>query len=704
MSEGLVRTLTHCNKVATMAMRFCNRCAALVPICCAALPPAVFAQTSELEEIVVQATRLETTLDRAPAAISVIGTDDIQLARQQLGLDESLSRVPGLFMQNRYNFAQDLRVSIRGFGARAAFGIRGVKILVDGIPETLPDGQGAVDSIDIGSARQIEVIRGPSSSLYGNASGGVISVVSEEGPEIPYLSARMSAGAYDFRKVQLKGGGRTDRMDYMLSLSDTSIDGYRVHSESENTQLSGRFNFDLGNDASLLAVVNYTDQPVSNDPGGIDAVQAAADPRSARDANVSFDAGEALEQTRVGFVYNLPLGESNALQARTYHVSRDFSNKLPFTGGGAVEIDRGFTSGGVSYTHSGMLGSYPNRLIVGFDFDDQDDDRRRFDNQLGVVGPLTFDQNERVRARGLFLQNALTLSDAIELSFGLRFDEVEFDVTDRFLADGDDSGSRTLDNVNPMIGIVADITPELSVYGTIATAFETPTTTEFADPSGAGGFNLSLEPQEATSLELGVRGSLGARSRFEAALFSIDVEDELIPFETNGREFFANAGQSGRTGIEFSLSSDPIENVSLLFSYTYSDFEFDRFVDNDGTDFSGNRIPGSPEHLLFGEVTYNHPRGWFAALDFLYVDDQFADNGNSAVNPSYRVSNLRLGLETSIGEFAAFPFIGINNLFDETYNANLRINAFGPPGLERYFEPGPERNVYAGIELRYDFR
>jgi len=671
---------------------------------CAGIVDSGFAQTATgtnpVEEIVVEATRLDTTLDRVPSAVTVVGTDEIQLARQQLALDESLSRVPGLFLQNRYNFAQDLRVSIRGFGARSAFGIRGVKILVDGIPETLPDGQGAVDSIDIGSARQIEVLRGPSSSLYGNASGGVIAVQSERGPETPYISTRLATGAYDFQKVQVKGGGRTDRVDYMVSVSDTDIDGYRVQSESENTQLSGRFNFDLAGDSSLLTVINYTDQPISNDPGGINAAQVALDPRSARDLNVDYNAGEALEQTRIGFVYDLPISDTQSLTARTYHVTRDFSNLLPFEGGGAVEIDRLFSGGGVSYSHEGTLAGSANRFVVGIDFDDQDDDRRRFDNLLGTIGPLTFDQNEHVTSLGVFIQDVVTLSETIELTFGLRYDEVEFDVTDRFLSDGDDSGSRKLDDVSPMIGIVTDLTPDLSLYGTISTAFETPTTTEFADPSGAGGFNLSLEPQMATNLEVGLRGRLGELTRYEVAVFTIDVDDELIPFETLGREFFANAGKSDRNGIEFSIQSQPIENLDVMLSYTYSDFKFDQFIDNNGVDFSGNVIPGTPENLLFGEVTYSHPRGWFAAVDYLFVDDQFANNANSAISDSYSLANLRLGFETQIGEFVAAPFVGINNLFDESYNSNLRINAFGG----RYFEPAPGRNVYAGFELRYDFR
>lgn len=656
-----------------------------------------------LEEIVVQAMRMSRPLDSVPAAVSVVSQAEIQLGRQQIGLDEALSRVPGLFMQNRYNFAQDLRVSIRGFGARSAFGIRGVKILVDGIPETLPDGQGQVDSIDLGAAQQIEVLRGPSSSYYGNASGGVISVMSERGAETPFANLRLTAGEYGAQKFQAKTGGQTDRVNYFVSASDSQIDGYREHSETENTQLSGRFEFDLGDRGTLLAVANYTDQPVSNDPGGINLAQAQADPRSARDRNLSFDGGEALEQTRVGFVYSLPVGEGGELRVRNYYVSRDFSNRLPFFGGGSVDLQRFFAGGGISYSHQGSLGGRPNRVVVGVDYDDQDDHRRRFDNDMGVLGALTLDQDEHVTASGLFIQDEFSISDNAQLTLGLRFDEVEFDIGDRFLSNGDDSGVRRLDDVSPMIGLLANLSPNVTVYGTYSTSFETPTTTEFANPSGAGGFNPTVEPQSATNFEIGLRGSAGNRTRYELAVFDIDVEDELIPYEipgSPGRDFFANAGRSSRTGLEATLLSRPTDRVGITLSYTHADFTFADFRDDNGNDYSGNRIPGTVEQLLFAEVSYRHPAGWFGALDALHVGDQFANNANTVADGAYTLSNLRLGFDANRGGATFSPFVGVNNLFDQAYNSNIRLNAFGG----RYYEPGPERNLYAGVAVNFDLR
>jgi iron complex outermembrane receptor protein len=660
-------------------------------------PAAGNANGKRLEEVLVTATRLERTLGNVPAAVSIVDEDDIQLGRQQLALDEALGRVPGLFMQNRYNFAQDLRVSIRGFGARAQFGIRGIKVLVDGIPETLPDGQGSVDSIDLGATRQIEVIRGPSSTLYGNASGGVISVISEGGSEEPSAEVRVMGGKYDFQKVQLKTGGQTDRLNYLVSLTDSNLDGYRPQSRAENTQLTGRFDVDLGEDRSLLTVLNFTDQPTSDDPGGLTAAVAATNPRSAAPNNVLFDAGEALEQTRLGFVYSMPLGENQSLTARNYYAWRDFGNLLPTGPGGIVDLDRKFVGGGVNYAYDGVWLDRPNRLIVGVDFDDQDDDRRRFNNVNGVQGALTFDQNERVTSQGVFLQNELSVSRKVQVTLGVRFDQVEFDVTDRFLGDGNDSGTLDFDDTSPMAGVLFKVGPQTSLYATYSSAFETPTTTELNRPDLLGGFNPSLVPQVARNLEVGARGALGSRSSYEIALFTIDVEDELIGFEvpnSPGRSYYENAGQSQRDGIELSLISNPTDRLQTTVSYTYSDFVFEEYLA-----FAGNRIPGTSENVLFAELLYTSPRGWYAAGDVTYIDEQFGDNANVVLVPDYTLANLRFGYALDVGGLELSPFIGVNNVFDEDYTSNVRINA----AFNRYFEPGPGRNGYAGVTLNWKF-
>ena len=658
------------------------------------------AQDKSMGPIVVTASRVEKNIADIPAAISIIGQDEIQLGTEQLGLDESLGRIPGLFMLNRYNFAQDLRASIRGFGSRSSFGIRGIKIVVDGIPETLPDGQGSVDGVDIGSASQINVIRGPVSSLYGNASGGAILIESERGPVIPFAEVRTTLGDFDFNKLQLKMGGDTRKLNYLANLSNTSIDGYRDHSEFENTQLNARLETMLSTSSSLLTTIHYTDQPVANDPGGINAADAAADPTQARTANVTFDAGEALEQTRVGLLYKTSLSEGRELVTRFYNTDRDFSNKLPFLGGGIVKLNRNFTGGGLKYIVEGVLGDRQNRLLVGVDYDRQDDDRSRFDNLQGVIGTQTFEQNELVTSLGAYVQLETKLSDIAEITVGLRYDDVNFDVSDQFFADGDDSGEVDFDQISPMVGVSIKRGNNTNLYATISTAFETPTTTEFANPAG-GGFNQALEPQESTNYEVGIKTSTDS-FRFEAALFHIDVDNELTPFELPaqpGRTFFENAGASSRDGLELSYTRQPAAQFSFSMAYTYSDFVFDRFTDANGNVFDGKILPGIPRDLLHLGFSWFGDSWLYAKWDTTYTGGIYADNANQTRVGSSSVSNIRLGHNGFYDDWEVSSFVGVNNLFDEDYNNNIRINAFG----SRYFEPAPERNAFIGITVRRRF-
>jgi iron complex outermembrane receptor protein len=654
------------------------------------------------DTIVVTATRMRENVKSIAGAISVVDGEYVQRAQQQLALDESLVTVPGVFFQNRYNFAQDLRISIRGFGSRSSFGVRGIKIFVDDIPETLADGQTQVDSIDLGSVRQIEVLRGSSSALYGNAAGGVINIQSEHGGADPFIEGRVSFGDYGYTKNQIKAAGASGRFDYMINVSDLEIDGYRDHSEAKNTQLSSNLRYRPDDNSQFSLVFSHTDQPLSNDPGGLTRDEAEQDPSQARGRNVDFDAGENLDQQKVGLVYSRTTANGGEFMIRNYYLWRDFANKLPFTDGGAVTFERFFVGGGLSYVHPGKIGGLANRVVIGLDLDRQDDDRRRFDNNLGTIGDLTFDQNETVTSTGLFIQDELVVNENVEISLGARYDRVMFEVEDHLPTDGDASGSRLLDQVSPTAGIVVDATPTLNFYANISTSFQTPTSTEFANSDGSAGFNPDLEPQEATNYEIGLRGTIGDNHRYEVAVYTIDVSNELIPFEipaSPGRDYFINAGRSTRNGIELSYAGALSDHWQITMAYTYADYSFDDFVDDNGNDFSGNTVPGIPDNVLFGEISYDHPAGFYGALDVQLIDELYANNANTETIDSYVISNLRLGYDAVLGSFDVSPFVGINNLGDVTYTANVRLNAFGG----RYFEPGPTRNIYAGLSVRYRF-
>ncbi len=449
-----------------------------------------------------------------------------------------------------------------------------------------------------------------------------------------------------------------------------------------------------------MTTIHHTDQPLANDPGGINAEDAAADPTQARDRNIDYDAGESLQQTRIGLLYKTSLSDDQELEARIYNTDRDFNNKLPFENGGAVSLDRVFTGAGLKYVRVDDPAVKQNRLLAGLDYDRQDDDRERFDNVLGVIGAQTLGQNELVTSLGAYVQNETRIAETTELTMGLRYDEITFDVTDSFLSDGDDSGKVKLDQVSPMVGISIKRDNDTNWYATISQAFETPTTTEFANPNG-GGFNQSLEPQESTNYEIGIK-TLTDDYRFELALFHIEVENELTPFEIAaqpGRTFFENAGSSSRDGIEVFYFRQLTDQIGFNLAYTYSDFVFDQFTNVDGDSFAGNQIPGIPENLLHLEFSWFGGSGLYANWKTTYTSELFADNANQTSVDSSSVSDIRFGHNGFYDDWEVASFIGVNNLLDEEYNNNIRINAFGG----RYFEPAPERNAYIGVSVRRRF-
>lgn len=664
-----------------------------------ALPAETHADASvsdPIEELTVTATRAPKEIMRVPAAVSSVGKPAIQLGRKQVSIAESLQRIPGVFLQNRTNFAQDLRISIRGFGARSSFGIRGIRLVVDGIPATLPDGQAQVDNIDLGSAERIDVLRGPSSSLYGPSSGGVIRIESEIGPEDPFLSTRVAAGGYGYQKYQTKAGGRWGALDYMGSLSYLETDGYRRHAATENVLFNSRFGYAIDETSDLGLTLGVVHAPRADDPGGLTAEEVEDDRRQAAPRNLRFDAGESVDQQQFGLRYRKQFGERHAVEAVNYYVWRQFDNRLPFTDGGSVDLNRFFTGGGLRYIYSGPVFAHDNRLLLGFEINAQRDARKRYQNDDGDRGLLVFDQDEDVTGYGVYLQDEFQLLPKLELTVGVRYDRVVFDVDDHF---GSDEGGRLhFDEWSPSAGLRFSPHPAINLFANVSTGFETPTTNELANPDGSGGFNEDLEAQTSLGAELGVQGMLPGRLRYQVVGFHIDVDDELVPFEVRGRDFYENAGSSKRSGIEVALAAQPCDGLTASFSYTFSHFEFERFRTAAG-DFDGNRIPGVPPHQVWAELAYAHPIGLYAAWEVIYASDLYADNANRVTSEAFVVSNLRAGWVGRIGRWELGPFLGLDNLFNEKYADNVRLNANGG----RYFEPAPTFNVYGGLSVGYHF-
>ena len=659
--------------------------------------------TETLQVLEVSATRSGKRIVDVPAALSKTLLREIRFGLPQLSLDEALTPIPGVLFQNQFNSVQDLRISIRGFGARSAFGVRGVKVLMDGISHTLPDGQTQVDAIDPGMIDSIEILRGPSSSLYGHSSGGVISINTKEGRILgTEWGTQLTLGQFGLKKNSFNVSGISESLNYHLYASHLQWDGYRNHSATENSLVHGKFRLQTGSDSDWTLILSHFHSPRAEDPGALTKLQVESNQRGADPRSSSFDVGEKVKENKLALIYQKSLSPSHEFSLKAHLNQRVFQNKLPFTSGGRVKLER--WAPGVESRSVFDLDVFtrPGRLIAGADFAFQSDDRKRFDNNDGIPGDKTLDRFETVYSIGPYLRAEWQWTPRLEVVSGIRYDRVHFKLEDAFLDDGDQSDNRTLSELSGTMGSVFHWNKSLHLYANVATAFETPTITELAnDPAGGSGFNTDLKSQHSVSYEVGLKGRALGGPEFDLALFTIYSRDELIPFEIDsspGRTFYKNTGRSRRIGLEAELAYHPIKWVKSFLSYTFSDFKFTEF-DDSGVDQSGHFIPGIPDHRLSFNLDAFAESGWFARGEIQHVSSFFVNNGNTVKNSAYTTSRLSIGREKTVGAFRWSASLGLNNLFGEKYSANTRINATGG----RYFEPAPPFNAFGGVSLTYLF-
>ena len=648
-----------------------------------------------------ESTRSPTRLIEAPLSISVVSRKEFFPLRAGLGIDEALELVPGVLAQSARNFAQDTRVAIRGFGSRAGFGIRGVRILVDGIPTTLPDGQSEVDSIDLAFIDRIEVIRGPVSSLYGGSGGGTLAFETLAPSDAPQISLGSRFGSHRTQRRHALARGRHRELGYVIGLASTRTSGYRDHARAElNTALAKlERRFADGTWAELQFSGVW--KPEAQDPGGLTRAELDADRRQASPGSRRFDAEEDLNQQRLALRLRRPLGARRELELTSYHLRRDFQNRLPFSR--QVAFERRVTGGSLQYTD----GAGPVLWIGGFDLGLQDDMRRNYQNPGGGRGPLTLEQRESVRALGAFAQGDLALPGHLNLVGGLRYDWYEFRVDDRFLSDGrDDSDRLRYRELSPRIGLRWGRSPRLQIYANYGSAFRVPTTTELAPADGSGGFDSGIDPERTTGVEIGFKGLLGRRLVYDVALFQLRVRNALIPFEDAsqpGRTFFRNAGEVRRRGVETALSALLRPGVSVRAVYTYADYryaDFDRLTRLAGggtrvVELDGKTEPNTARHSFGAELRFDRPSGLFASLSFRYLSRMEVDDANTLSSPATSVSDLRVGYRLRRRGLTLTPMLGLRNWTGDRYAGSLRPNASGG----RAFEPAPRRELFGGLEL-----
>jgi iron complex outermembrane receptor protein len=551
------------------------------------------ADTVEVAEVEVTVTRRDAELREVPYAVTVMDAAEVEAGERRTSLQESLQGVPGVQVFNRRNFSLGDRLVVRGVGSRAQFGVRGVKVIQDGVPLTLPDGQATLTNLDLGAAERIEVVRGSASALYGNAAGGVLRVRTGRFPDAALEARpRVLFGADGLASQEARVGGRLGGVDWSLHATHLETDGFREHASAEiwRANAVARHRFDDGGE--WRAVLNVFDSPFAENPSSLAADDARTDPRRARDFIVSQGAGESSSQGQAGLTVERPLGETGRIRATLWGLARDLRNPIPTR---IIGLDR--RAAGLRVEADGSLpGPVPLGWTAGVDAELQDDERREWRN-LGVeepgdrarAGELLLDQEEEVRFAAPFLRVRAEPVPGLRISAAARLDAYRFRADDRLLADGDDSGSRTLEELSPTVGAAWSPEDTWTLYGNLSTSFETPTTSELSNrPGGGGGFNRDLGPQQLRSLELGARGRVpGLPLRAELALYDVEVTDALLPFQGPGEEvFFRNAGQLSRRGIEARAGWQASKSLEMSLSYAYHDFTFDRFISG-GEDFAG---------------------------------------------------------------------------------------------------------------------
>jgi iron complex outermembrane recepter protein len=652
---------------------------------------------AELAPVVVEVFRTPVALDRAPYGASVVERGERRGAQPGLALDEALRGVPGVQVDNRYIYALGERISIRGFGARAQFGVRGIRVLVDGVPATFADGQSALEIIDPSMVGSAEVIRGAASALYGNAAGGVVSFPSARPAEGALEQRyRVLGGAHDTRRVEASAGGRRGGLDFRGAISYLDWGGFREHSDASSLRASAAVGVPVAGGALRITAASLDFD--ARNPGALPEDVWREDRSRASPMNVVRGAGKEGWQRQAGVAWAGSFAGGEA-EAALYGIGRWVRNPIvPLV----VDLDR---------RAGGLRTLYRRPLAPGWtasaalDLEMQRDDRQNYQNADGEPGNLVRDQLERVSAIAPSVQLLARPADRLDLMAAVRYDRFGFRVDDRLAEPGriDDGGDRVMSALSPSAGALLRVAPGAALFANVSTAFETPTTTELANrPDGAGGFNPDLEPQRTTSLEAGARIARGAVGG-ELTLYRASVENSLIPFEVPdapGRTYFRNAGSALHRGAEAAAWVRPVRSLELRASYTNTDARFRSYTVG-GSSFDGNRVPGVAPHRLDASVEWRGPGGLEIGTEVRRVASVPTDDANSREAPPH----LLLGAtarHTGIrrGAVSIRPHLSLENVLDRAWVAAVVPNATAAAGQPRpFFEPGPGRSLFLGVEV-----
>lgn len=682
--------------------------------------PAFAAELPLADVVVVSGSRVEHASFDLPAAIDVIDSARIRDSQMRVNASEALAAVPGLVAQNRQNYAQDLQISSRGFGARSAFGVRGVRLIADGVPASMPDGQGQAASFNLDMAERIEVLRGPYSALYGNHSGGVIQLFTRDGDGAPTVEMSVAGGSDGALKTDVNAQGKAGGIGYVLDASRFETDGYREHSAATRDQAYAKITVAPDAGGRLTLVANGLRQRDTQDPLGVTWATYQRDPRAGEtDASDTqtpqrsfaerYDTRKSIDHQQLGVTYERRVGDDR-LRLTAYVGNRQviqyqaFSRAFqapPGHSGGVVDFDRDFHGADINWLDVRPLAGGRLSTTAGIDYGRSSDARQGYENfsgaQLGVRGRLRRDEEDVVSSVDPYVQSEWQGS-AWNFSAGLRHSRMRVDVGDRFLANGDDSGSLRYTRTTPVLGALYKLAPTLNVYASAARGFEAPTLNELFYSGSGAGFNFGLQPARSTHVEVGAKAIAGG-TRIDVALFQVRTTDELVVDAAGGgRTSYRNAGKTLRQGAEVSVDSSWGRGVGGRLALTALRAVYDEAF---GAVAEGSRLPGVPRANLYGELAWKHPSQRFgAALEAIASSKVYAEDSNTErPAPGYAVVNVRANAQQAVGGWRFRQFARVNNLLDRGYVGSLIVG----DSNRRYYEAAPGRNWQLGLSARYQF-
>ncbi|HBY5587170.1 TonB-dependent siderophore receptor [Klebsiella pneumoniae] len=685
------------------------------------LPLIAAAQAADEQTMVVTAAPTTVSELDTPAAVSVVNGDEMRQAAPRVNLSESLGAVPGLQVQNRQNYAQDLQLSIRGFGSRSTYGVRGLRIYVDGIPATMPDGQGQTSNIDIGSVDTIEVLRGPFSALYGNSSGGVINVTSQTGTQPPTVEASSYYGSFGTWHYGMKAtgavgdGSHAGDVDYTVSTNRFTTHGYRDHSGARKNLANARLGVRINDVSKLTLLLNSVDIK-ANDAGGLTADEWRDNPRQSPRGD-QYNTRKNTRQTQAGLRYERQLSAQDDLSVMMYAGERETTQfqsiprapqLKPSHAGGVIDLTRHYQGIDTRLTHRGEL-LVPVTLTAGLDYENMSERRKGYENFVMVNGAPQYGEQGALRRneRNLmwnvdpYLQTQWQLTDKLSLDAGVRYSSVWFDSNDYYITpgNGDDSGDASYHKWLPAGSLKYALTDAWNVYLSAGRGFETPTINELSYRSdNQSGLNFGLKPSTNDTVEIGSKTRIG-NGLFTAALFQTNTDNEIVvDSSSGGRTSYKNAGKTRRQGMELGLDQQFGESWRLKAAWTWLDATYRTNVCDDAS-CNGNRIPGIARNMGYASFDYQPEQGWYAGSDIRYMSDIMANDENTAKAPSWTVVGLTTGYKWSYGRMDMDLFGRIDNLFDREYVGSVIVNESNG----RYYEPAPGRNYGIGLNLAWRF-